>query len=226
MQIGLIGGIGPAATDFYYRRLISAFAGQNAPLELTIVHADTPTLLAHLVSNDAPAQIAIYKRLTDRLVAAGAACVVVTSIAGHFCIDGFMDVSPLPVVDMIAEVNAAIKKRGLKRIGILGTRTVMETRFFGGVTSAEIVPPSGGDLDQVHHAYVTMAAAGVVSDAQRAVFNVASERLLKDEGVEAIMLGGTDLALAFNEQTTDFPLVDCAGIHVDATVRLAMTRRV
>jgi aspartate racemase len=59
-----------------------------------------------------------------------------------------------------------------------------------------------------------------------AVFNVASERLLKDEGVEAIMLGGTDLALAFNQQTTDFPLVDCAGIHVDATVRLAMTRRV
>ena len=66
----------------------------------------------------------------------------------------------------------------------------METRFFSGVTSAEIVPPSGGDLDQVHHAYVTMAAAGVVSDAQRAVFNVASEHLLKHDGVEAISLAG------------------------------------
>src|SRR5262250_1396321 len=69
MQIGLIGGIGPAATDFYYRRLISAFAGKRTGLELTIVHADTPTLLAHLAQNDATAQIAIYKRLTDRLVA-------------------------------------------------------------------------------------------------------------------------------------------------------------
>jgi aspartate racemase len=46
MQIGLIGGIGPAATDFYYRRLISAFAARKTPLELTIVHADTPTLLS------------------------------------------------------------------------------------------------------------------------------------------------------------------------------------
>ena len=222
MQIGLIGGIGPAATDFYYRRLIAAFAGNNTALELTIVHADTPTLLAHLQSNNARAQIAIYKRLTDRLVAAGAGCVVVTSIAGHFCIGGFKEISPLPVVDMIAEVSTAIKQRGLKRIGILGTRTVMETRFYGSVTSAEIVPPSGNDLDSVHDAYVAMAAAGAVTAAQRAVFTAASQRLLKEKGVEAIMLGGTDLALVFSEQTTDFPLVDCAGIHVDAIVRLAM----
>ena len=222
MHIGLIGGIGPAATDFYYRRLISAFAARHTALELTIVHADTPTLLAHLASNDASAQIAIYKRLTDRLVAAGAVCVVVTSIAGHFCIDGFKDVSPLPVVDMIAEVSVAVKKRGLKRIGILGTRTVMETRFYGGVTTAEIVPPTRNDLDDVHNAYVTMATSGVVTDAQRAVFTAVCQRLLKDGGVEAIMLGGTDLALVFNEQTADFPLVDCAGIHVEAIVRLAM----
>jgi aspartate racemase len=222
MQIGLIGGIGPAATDFYYRSLISAFAARSTPLELTIVHADTPTLLANLSSRNTRAQIDIYKRLTDRLVAAGAACVVVTSIAGHFCIDGFKEVSPLPVVDMIAEVSAAIKSRGLKRIGILGTRTVMETRFFGGVTSAEIVPPDGNDLNDVHDAYVTMAAAGSVTDAQRAVFVAASQRLLKDNGVEAIMLGGTDLALVFNQQTAGFPLVDCAAIHVEAIVRSAI----
>jgi aspartate racemase len=222
MHIGLIGGIGPAATDFYYRRLISTFAGKKAALELTIVHADTPTLLGNLASNDGSAQVAIYTRLTNRLVAAGAECVVVTSIAGHFCIDAFKAASPLPVVDMISEVSRAIEKRGLKRIGILGTRTAMETRFFGGVTSAEIIPPSGNDLDDVHDAYVTMAATGVATDAQRAVFASTCQRFLKDRGVEAIMLGGTDLALIFNDQTTDFPLVDCAGIHVEAIVRVAL----
>ncbi len=223
MHIGLIGGIGPAATDFYYRRLISTFASKKAALELTIVHADTPTLLSNLVSNDAAAQVAIYTRLTNRLVAAGAECVVVTSIAGHFCIDAFKAASPLPVVDMISEVGWAIERRGLKRIGILGTRTVMETRFYGGVASAEIIPPSGQDLDDVHQAYVAMAASGVVTDAQRLVFNTVSQRLVKEKGAEAIMLGGTDLALAFNQQDTAFPLVDCAGIHVDAIVRLAIS---
>ncbi len=67
-----------------------------------------------------------------------------------------------------------------------------------------------------------MAAAGAVTDAQRAVFVAASQRLLKDNGVEAIMLGGTDLALVFNQQTAGFPLVDCAAIHVEAIVRSAI----
>jgi aspartate racemase len=222
MHIGLIGGIGPAATDFYYRRMISTFARKNATLELTIVHADTPTLLSNLARNDAASQTAIYSRLTNRLVSAGAECVGVTSIAGHFCIDNFKALSPLPVVDMVVEVSRAIEARGLKRIGVLGTRTVMETRFYGRIASAEIVPPNEPDLDDVHQAYISMAASGVVTAEQRSIFHAVSHRLLGNQGVEAIMLGGTDLALAFNEQTTDFPLIDCAGIHADAIARLAI----
>ena len=60
MHIGLIGGIGPAATDFYYRRLIAAFASRKKPLELTIAHADTPTLLNNLARNDKAGQAAIF----------------------------------------------------------------------------------------------------------------------------------------------------------------------
>ncbi len=123
---------------------------------------------------------------------------------------------------MIAEVSRAIETRALKRIGIIGTRTVMETRFYGRIASAEIVPPSEPDLDDVHQAYISMAISGFVTEDQRSIFNAASRRLLGDQGAQAIMLGGTDLALAFNEQTAEFPLVDCAGIHVDAIARLAI----
>jgi aspartate racemase len=66
-----------------------------------------------------------------------------------------------------------------------------------------------------------MAAPVFVTDAQRLVFNTVSRKLAKENGAEAIMLGATDLALAFNQQNTAFPLVDCAAIHVDAIVRLA-----
>jgi len=222
MHIGLIGGIGPAATDFYYRRLVAAFAGKKAPLELTIAHADTPTLLKNLASNDKAGQAAIFTRLTERLAAAGANCVAITSIAGHFCMDAFKAMSPLVAVDIIVEVNRAIAERGPTRVGILGTQAVMETRFYGGVTSTEIIPPSGQDLLDVHQAYVTMAASGVVTEAQRSVFDVASHRLLKDKGAQAILLGGTDLALVYDEQTSDFPLIDCASIHADAIARLAI----
>ena len=222
MHIGVIGGIGPAATDFYYRRLIAAFASKKTPLELTIAHADAPTLLNNLASNDKAGQAAIFTRLTKRLAAAGANCVAITSIAGHFCMDAFKAASPLPAVDMIVEVNRAMAERGLSRVGILGTRTVMETRFYGGVTWAEIIPPGGQDLLDVHQAYVAMAASGVVTEAQRSVFDAASHRLFKDKGAQAILLGGTDLVLVYDARTSDFPLIDCASIHADAIARLAI----
>lgn len=222
MHIGLVGGIGPAATDFYYRRLIGIFADHGAALELTIVHADTPTLLRNLGSNAVADQVAIYTRLTARLVAAGAGCVAITSIAGHFCIEAFKPASPLPVVDMIAEVGPVLARSATARVGILGTRTVMESRFYGGGGGATIIPPQGQDLDAVHDAYVAMAASGVVTPVQRAVFEAAGHRLMADHGAEAIMLGGTDLALAFNPMTAPFPIIDCAGLHADAIARLAI----
>jgi aspartate racemase len=221
MKIGLIGGIGPAATDYYYRSLIAEFASRQEVLDLTIVHADTPTLLDNLERNDVEAQVAIYSRLTDRLVSVGAECVVVTSIAGHFCIDTFKKVSPLHVVDMLTEVNEAIKARKLDRVGILGTRTVMETRFYSGISTAEVIPPSGNTLDNVHLAYVEMATSGSVTSSQRAVFDSACEQLFEEAEVDAIMLGGTDLALVYDDRQTDFPLVDCAAIHVKAVVQNA-----
>jgi aspartate racemase len=222
MHIGLIGGIGPAATDFYYRRLIGQYAKLKAPLDLTIVHADTPTLAGNLARNDAAAQAQIFARLTHRLAAAGAGCVAVTSAGGHFCRNEFRALSVLPVLDMIAEVDRVVTARGTKRVGILGTRTVMESQFYGSLTQAAVIAPPEEDLDEVHQAYVTMAAAGIATEAQRTVLHSAARRLIEQQGAEAIMLGGTDLALVFDEHTSPFPLVDCAAIHADAIVAHAL----
>ena len=52
MQVGLIGSIGPAATDFYCRTLIQKFASTDAELDMTIVHADAPTLVKNLMNDN------------------------------------------------------------------------------------------------------------------------------------------------------------------------------
>lgn len=222
MHFGLIGGIGPAATDFYYRRLIATFAQRKSPLEVTIVHADAPTLLDNLARGDAARQAEIFLGLTERIEKAGAEFVAVTSIAGHFCRKEFEALSPLPVVDLISSVGHALIPRGLRRIGILGTRTAMETKFYGGITTAEILAPNQPERDEVHQAYITLAASGIATEAQRKIFHAAGHRLMEEQGAEAIMLGGTDLALVFNEQNTPFPLVDCAALHVDAIAEKAL----
>jgi aspartate racemase len=61
-----------------------------------------------------------------------------------------------------------------------------------------------------------MATVGRVTDKQREVFFRVGRQLCREQGCEAIMLGGTDLFLAFVGHTPEFPLVDCADIHVEA----------
>ncbi len=221
MQIGIIGGIGPAAQDYYTRALIGIFARAGVALEMTAAHADAPTVLANLAVDARAEQAALFAGLARRLAQAGAGCVAVTSIGGHFCRAEFAALSPLPVIDMIDAVAAEVAARGLERIGVLGTRTVMETRFYGGIASAELIVPEAAELGQVHDAYVAMAAVGTITAAQRGLFHRAAAGLIA-RGAQAVMLGGTDLTLAFGPSDGPGPLVDCAAIHVAAIARHAM----
>ena len=224
MHIGLIVGIGPAATDFYYRYLIAAAARIGKDLELTMAHADTPTLLRNQSTANDQAQVDIYLRLTERLQRAGIAQVAVTSIAGHFCIDGFKKVCPVPVIDLLDVVKLEVRRRGLKKVGLLGTRVVMESGFYGVLDGVEVVAPAD-DLLDVHEAYVSMATAGLVTPAQREVFLRAGQTQTRQQGCEAVMLAGTDLALVFkDDDKPGFETLDCAALHAGAIATTALTR--
>jgi len=215
MHVGLIGGIGPAATDFYYRGLIDRHRAAGIALECTIAHADVGEMARNLAEGKRAQQAAIFAALIERLKRAGAEAAAVTSMGGHFCINELLPISPLPLVHGIHAVDAGIKKSGLKKIGVLGTRLVMQTRLYGGVSSAELIAPEGERFGEVGDAYSAMAGIGKVTDAQRRIFFTGGRELMA-RGAEAIMLGGTDLFLAFVGQEPPFPLVDCADIHVDA----------
>ena len=220
-HIGLIGGIGPAATDYYYRRIIAAYAEAGLELEITIAHADTPTLLSNLQNDDGNSQVAIYRRLTHRLKAAGADCVAVTSIAGHFCIEEFKDEYPLLVIDLIKAVRDEVERSGFTRLGILGTETVMRSAFYGGLGEIEVVTPSPDLLADVHAAYVAMASSGLVTTHHRKTFDTALAELSQDFGVDSVLMGGTDLALVYDEANSVFPIIDCAAIHAREVVSVS-----
>jgi aspartate racemase len=123
MHIGLIVGIGPAATDYYYRHLISALARAGQDLDLTMAHADTRTLLQNQSEGNVEAQVDIYRRLTERLQRSGIERIAVTSIAGHFCIDTFKEGSPVPVIDLL-EVHEAYVSMASAGIATPGHREV------------------------------------------------------------------------------------------------------
>ncbi len=224
MHIGLIGGIGPAATEFYYRNLVQAHAAAGCALELTIVHADVRDLIRNMNDGSPDKQAEIFLRLTRRLQAAGAEAVAVTSIAGHFCIRELEAVSPLQVINAIPEIEAALVNRGLRRVGLLGTRVVMQSHLYGGVSAVEVVSPQGESFDATHNAYVAMAAAGQADDQQRELLFSVGADLCQKQGAEVVALAGTDLFLAFEGRDCGFPTIDCARVHIDALFRESMKR--
>lgn len=214
MHIGLVGGIGPAATDHYYRHLIKAFEGTGRDLDLTIAHADSPTLIENLTKADAAAQAAIFERLAYRLKAAGAEAMAVTSIGGHFCIEEFKAVSPLPVIDLLSSVAKALENTGYKTLGIMGTKAAMQSKMYGRLPTPNVLQPSDEFLDRVHQSYVDMATVGAVTEAQRQVFYECGRDLCARQGAEAVLLGGTDLFLAFDGRDCGFEVIDCALLHI------------
>jgi aspartate racemase len=221
MHIGLIGGIGPAATEYYYRGLLERYSRSGTALDLTIVHADVQEMARNLAKGAAQEQAEIFAHLIKRLAAAGAEVAAVTSMGGHFCIRELAAISPLPLLNAIPEVDATIRQRNLRTVGIIGTRSVMESGLYGGITSARTVTSEGAALDQVHDAYVSMATAGHVTETQRGVFFSIGHSLCQARGAEAIVLGGLPAGLcemkaAIRPEFHDFALKFWKDYELDA----------
>ena len=80
-----------------------------------------------------------------------------------------------------------------------------------------MVVPLGAELEEVHENYVAR-----INDTQRRVFFAAGERLCREQGAEVLLLGGTDLFLAFQGCDAGFPVLDCADVHVEAIYQASL----
>ena len=115
---------------------------------------------------------------------------------------------------MLSCIQKEVSKPGYGKIGILGTKPIMESKFYSSITSTEINLPEGNLLEEVHKAYVEMATSDSATYEQKQVFETACNQLINKNKVDAVMLGGTDLALVYNSDNVDFELIDCEEIHV------------
>lgn len=222
MHIGLIGGIGPAATVVYYQRLCAAMAARGARLDLTIVQADIHELIANNLTDRREAQAAVYARLIDRLKAAGAGCAAITSLGGHFCFDETVARSALPLVSAVDPLDRFFTSEKLGTVGLLGTRVVMRTKLYGQLRQTRAIALED-EIESLGQLYQDMAVAGSCDAATRARFLDAGQRLT-DAGADAVVLAGTDLNLAFDGQETPYRVIDALDVHVALLADLASGR--
>jgi len=222
MHIGLIGGIGVAASLVYYKRLAAQVAARGVEkFDLTIVHGDIRELIRNNLADRRKEQALAFLPLVRRLQNAECDCVALTSLGAHFCVDELE--SPLPVISGIAPLDAHFARQGIKRIGLLGTRVVMRTRLYGQLARTEALVLDH-QIEELGQTYQDIAVAGACSPEQRELFLDAGRRMIS-MGADAIVLAGTDLNLAFEGQDPGYPVIDALDVHVALLADLATQSR-
>lgn len=222
MHIGLIGGLGPAATQYYYRKLVAAHKDVGKVMKLTIAHADIATYFGNMKTGNKQKQADIFLQHAQELKGAGCEAVAVSTMAGHFCIAELESMSPLPVLNIIPMINDAFQERGYKKVGLLGSKVAMESKIYGAIHTAECIAPKGNALDTVSENYLSMAFAGEAQDKHRDVFFAEGLRMIEEDGADVVALAGTDLFLAFEGHDPGFDVIDSADVHIDAIAALSM----
>src|ERR1700734_1476509 len=127
--IGLIGGLGVGASVYYYQELAKAHAARGRVLNLVMVHAHVDRVLGAVQAGDKDGLAAYLAALIARLKAAGAQFAVGPAVAPHIAISELIQLSPLPIVNLIDEIQQQVEARHLRRVALFGTRFAVESRL-------------------------------------------------------------------------------------------------
>jgi aspartate racemase len=219
MHIGLIGGIGVAATVAYYQRLTAAAQAAGHRIEVTIAHADVQTLIRNNLADDRATQARHFASHIDQLKGAGAQIVALTSLGAHYCYDETLALSSLPMISAVEPLDAYFAAQGLERVGILGTRVVMRTGLYGQLRQTTPVVLEA-EIDVLGQSYQDLAVAGHCTEDTRTQMINAGARLMA-QGAQAVILAGTDLNLAFDGRDVGYPVIDALDVHVAELVKIA-----
>jgi aspartate racemase len=212
--LGLVGGLGVGATIHYYKTLANAYETEGRALDIVIANAQTSRVFDYVQAGDREGLAGYLNSFIRRLEAAGADVAAIPAVTPHFCVRELIATSPLPVVNIFEPLIHEVAARAARRVAIFGTRFVMESALFGQLSEVEIVKARPDELDYIHNTYVALAQKGEGSREQHSGLTALALKLCRREGLDAIILAGTDLALLFNAANTDFPYIDCAELHL------------
>jgi aspartate racemase len=212
----LIGGLGVGATIYYYQELVKAHLERGQVANLLILHADVNLVLECAAAGEISRMAEYFLQLIKRLSAAGAEFIAIPATTPHLCAPELMKRSPIPLVSLVDEIVREVDHRRLKRVALFGTRFTMETKLFGRLKGVDVVAPKPAEIDFIHQTYIELVNAGSGMEQQYRGLHQLAHTLIERDGIEAIILAGTELSLVFNRDNTDFPHIDGARLHLEA----------
>jgi aspartate racemase len=222
-KIGLIGGIGPESTLDYYRRIIRAFQERKSAdyPEIVIYSANLTEILKLMEGKHWDALTEWLLHRIEALRKAGAQFAAIGSNSPHVVFDAVKPRSSLPLVSIVEATCNKAQELGVKRLGLMGTAFTMQADFFQNpfsMNGMSVVVPEPEDQNLIHRRLFTEIELGIIKDSTRDELLAVAKRMIDRHGIEALILGCTELPLILTQDEFGIPFLNTTAIHAEAMV--------
>ena len=223
-KLGIIGGTSWSSTALYYDHLNRGIAQRLGGLHsarLVIESLDLAPFAEMELAGDWDGVAQVTLEAARRLETAGADGVIITSNTGHKVYDAVAPQVGVPMLHIADATGDQLIADGRKRVALLGTRfTMLEPHVRSrlesrGITLVPIEQPWIEEVDRI--IFEELAAGRVVRNSQRKLKTLITE--LGKQGVQAVVLGCTELVLAVDVKANVLPVYDTTAIHAAAAVQ-------
>ena len=230
LTIGILGGMGPAATVDLFDRIVRATPAQRDQDHIPILIVNDPSIpdrsaaILHGGEDPTPRLAAGI----EKLVAMGAAFVAIPCNTAHFYLPALSENAPIPLLDMIGETVATLGRDHptVERVGVLATSGTLAVGLYQkALQAAGLIPvePTPAEIEQMMDAIYGprgVKTAGVTTEARNGLRLVG--QALIDRGAQALILGCTEIPLALHDGDLPVPLVASSQCLAEAAVRAAL----
>ena len=227
-KIGLVGGTGPESTLMYYKELntrIDQLTGGKAMPDLAIESVDFRKAWAY-VSNGEKDNLADY--LSEKVSCLkSTGCEVISLTAGtmHLVINEIEKKIGVSLVSIPKAVADEAASKGYTKVGLLGTIFTMEQDYMkkdlidAGI---EVCIPGKEDRELVAKRIFEELELGIVKEETLKEFQDLIVKMQNEQGIQAVILGCTELPLLLNEKNSPLPILDSVEIHIRKLIELAV----
>ncbi len=160
----------------------------------------------------------------EKLAKAGADFLIAPVNTVHQAFDLVEHRSPRPWMHIAVEVANEARRLGYKRLGVLGTRALMEGSVYRDKLKAAGIDhriPGAEQRERIHRIIFDELVHGQFLPRSLA-YHVEVIRALKDEGCDAVVLGCTEIPLLMTQEQSPLPMLDSTRLLARAALRKAV----
>ena len=210
--LGILGGLGPAASVYFYHLLTEHTLAKRDQDHLNIVlfsGASIPDRSEYIMGKSDASPLPLMKEDVEKLVSIGADLIAIPCNTAHYLFDEIKKISPVPVLNIVQETVALAKRTGAKKIGILATTgTILAGAYQHAARNAGIDYIAPTDDEQKTLMSIIYGAIKTAETPNFDAFYAIADRLL-EKGCDALILGCTELSLIpKNERYDRYPFID------------------